>query len=77
EADAWATVSRATAARTGLRLVDGWNGIIRPLVATVCLALWVLHVSRQGWVLDENGWQLLGAALGIYLADRALFKRGK
>lgn len=77
EAGAWADVSRATSARTGLRLVDAWNGIIRPLVATVCLALWVLHVSRHNWTLDENGWSLLGAALGIYLADRALFKRGK
>jgi hypothetical protein len=28
-------------------------------------------------VLDDNGWSICGAALGIYLADRSLFKRGK
>jgi hypothetical protein len=37
----------------------------------------VLHVARAGWTLDEQGWALLGAILGIYVADRTLTKRGK
>ena len=37
----------------------------------------VLHFYRAGWVLDEQGWALVGAVLGIYVADRTLFKRGK
>ena len=35
------------------------------------------HFAQNGWVLDDNGWSICGAALGIYLADRSLFKRGK
>lgn len=77
EADAWRGAVDSVGKPSGIWLVDLWNGIIRPLVATVCLALWVLHVHRAGWVLDEQGWAILGAALGLYLADRALTKRGK
>lgn len=77
EAEAWRDAVGATGRKTGSGLIDAWNGAIRPAVATVCIALWVLHVSRAGWVLDEQGWAILGAALGIYLADRTLTKRGK
>lgn len=77
EGDAWRAAVDSIGRATGIFIVDLWNGIIRPLVATVCIVLWVLHVHRAGWVLDEQGWGILGAALGLYLADRALTKRGK
>ena len=77
EAQGWAQAASTVTAPTGIWIVDLWNGIIRPLVATVCIALWVMHVYRAGWVLDDQGWAILGAALGLYLADRALTKRGK
>lgn len=77
EADAWRDAVSSIGRATGIWFVDLWNGVIRPLVATVCVVLWVLHVHRAGWVLDEQGWSILGAALGLYLADRALVKRGK
>lgn len=77
EAQGWADAASSVSRPTGIRFVDAWNGCIRPAVATVCLVLWVLHVQRAGWVLDEQGWSILGAALGLYLADRALTKRGK
>lgn len=77
EADAWASVVRGTTQQSGIWLVDLWNGIIRPFGATLCLALVVLHFYRADWVLDEQGWALIGAFLGVYVADRALFKRGK
>ena len=62
---------------TGNSLIDAWNGSIRPALATMCMALVVAYFWRQGWVLDENGWALCGSVLGIYVADRQLFKRGK
>jgi hypothetical protein len=62
---------------TGFALVDIWNGVIRPALATVCIALVVLNFYRHDWTLDEQGWSLVGAALGVYVADRMLFKRGK
>lgn len=76
EADGWLTAVRGTTASTGVWLVDLWNGIIRPLVATWAIAM-ISGNYFKWWVLDENGWSVCGAALGIYLADRALFKRGK
>lgn len=67
----------ATTKPSGIGWVDAWNGCIRPLLATMAIALWVLHLARSGWLLDEYSWGLIGAVLGIYVADRTLFKRGK
>lgn len=76
EADGWLAAAKSTAAPTGVWFVDLWNGIIRPAVATWSVAM--ISGNYAGWWrLDENGWAVCGAALGIYLADRALFKRGK
>jgi hypothetical protein len=77
EADAWGAAVESVGRQSGIFVVDLWNGVIRPLVATVCIGLWILHTARAGWVLDEQGWSILGAALGLYLADRTLTKRGK
>ena len=77
EAEAWRSAVESIGRPSGIWLVDLWNGIIRPLVASVCVGLWVLHTWRHNWVLDDQGWAILGAALGLYLADRTLFKRGK
>jgi len=77
EADAWAHVSKGTTQVSGIWLVDLWNGVIRPFGATLCLSLVVLHFYRANWLLDDQGWALIGAFLGIYVADRSLFKRGK
>jgi hypothetical protein len=77
EADAWAKAVEGTTKQTGIWLVDLWNGLVRPVLASICIGLVVLHFWRAGWVLDEQGWSLVGAVLGIYVADRTLFKRGK
>lgn len=76
-AGAWADAVAATAKTTGYRIVDIWNGVIRPFGATLCFGLIVLNFYRAGWVLDARGWELAGAFLGIYVADRTLYKRGK
>jgi hypothetical protein len=77
ESDAWLEAVKGTTKSIGIWFIDAWNGAIRPLVAT--WALWMISVDfySKGWVLDENGWMICSAALGIYLADRSLFKRGK
>lgn len=76
EVDGWLAAVKGTTVTTGVCLVDLWNGIIRPAVATWSVMMISGHYFRW-WELDENGWSVCGAALGIYLADRALFKRGK
>ena len=77
EADAWLAAVRGTTSVIGVWFIDAWNGVIRPMVATWSIIMITLHFAQSGWRLDDNGWGLCGAALGIYLADRALFKRGK
>lgn len=77
ETDAWLEAVKGTTRSVGVAWIDAWNGLIRPAVATWAVVIITIHYANHGWVLDDNGWGLCGAALGIYLADRALFKRGK
>lgn len=62
---------------TGIWLVDLWNGVIRPLCATIVLAMWVLSLYRAGWVQEPWDRELAAAVLGFFFADRALGKRGR
>lgn len=77
ETDAWLEAVKGTTKTVGIRFIDAWNGVIRPLVATWAIVMITINFANMGWILDDNGWMLCSAALGIYLADRALFKRGK
>ena len=77
EADGWLEAVKGTTKTVGIKLIDAWNGAIRPFVATWAIIMISAHFAQHGWVLDDNGWSICGAALGIYLADRSLFKRGK
>lgn len=77
EAGGWLEAVKATAVKTGIAWVDAWNAVIRPGVATwsvIMLTLAEIGVIAQ---LSENVTAIAGCALGIYLADRSLAKRGK
>lgn len=76
EADAWLEAVKATGRQTGLKWVDGWNAAIRPAVATWAVVM--LSAEALKWLtLTEATASVCFAALGLYLADRALAKRGK
>ena len=77
EADAWLDAVQGTSKTVGIWLIDAWNGIIRPLSATWAIAMITISTYRMDWVMDLDAKAVCGAALGIYLADRTLFKRGK
>lgn len=62
---------------TGIKFVDGWNGIIRPLIATICVVLWVRALNQSGFVLTDWDQQIIGTVFGFFYADRVLSKRGK
>lgn len=77
EVDAWLQSVKDIGKSTGIVFLDIWNGAIRPLLATISIGVVVFEVARNGFVLSEWDRELVGAILGIYVADRTLSKRGK
>lgn len=77
DAEGFYGAAREAMKPTGIWLVDLWNGVIRPLCATIAVAMWVLSLYRAGWVLGPWDQELTAAVLGFFFADRALGKRGK
>lgn len=76
QADGWLEAVKATGKAIGVAWVDAWNAVIRPGVATWAVVM--ITLSEFAVIaLSENALSVCSAALGIYLADRALFKRGK
>jgi hypothetical protein len=76
ELDAWVTVVKSTTTKTGVAWVDAWNQSIRPGVATIAVVAMLIEIALLGR-LTEWHHEVFGAALGLFLADRALAKRGK
>lgn len=76
EAQGWLEAVKGTTKTVGIKWVDAWNAVIRPGVAT-----WAVLMMTAGelglMLLSDNTLAVTGAALGIYLADRNLMKRGK
>lgn len=62
---------------SGFQFVDGWKSAIQPALATMCMGMLILHFHQAGWALDDRGWELCGSVLGLFVADRLLFRRGK
>lgn len=77
DASAWAQAVADVGKPTGIAWVDTWNGVIRPLLATLAITVVVAEIVRNGFVLSEWDRELVGAILGLYVADRTLAKRGK
>lgn len=75
-AEGWRARAEAVGRTTGIWWVDLWNGVITPGCATWALVM-VTGNYCHWWALDDQGWSLCGGALGIYLGNRFLFKRGK
>lgn len=76
EADAWREAVTAVGRPIGVAWVDAWNAVIRPGVAT--WAVFMLTCNEFGaFKITEETAGVCFAALGLYLADRALGKRGK
>jgi hypothetical protein len=76
EAQGWLEAVKATNTRTGIWLVDLLNALIRPSVAIWALVMLTLHEFGR-IAMGDNTAAVAFAALGIFLADRSLGKRGK
>jgi hypothetical protein len=77
DADGFYSAIKAAEAPSGIQWVDGWNKSIRPLCATICIALWVLGVWHNNLLIAAFDMELICTVLGFYFADRTLGKRGK
>lgn len=77
ELDAWVETVKATTRVTGVGWVDAWNAAIRPGVATIAVTMMVVEIIALNFVLNDWHVSVFSAALGIFLADRSLAKRGK
>lgn len=75
--DVWGKAIDNAGKATGFMLVDVWNGIIRPLVATIAVILWALALNSQGWKMTEWDKEIVGVVFGFFFASRELAKRGK
>lgn len=73
----WLAAVQDVGKPTGILWLDVWNGAVRPLLATLAILVVVAEVIVAGFVISEWTRELLGAILGIYVADRSLAKRGK
>lgn len=76
ELDAWIEASKATTTKTGIAWIDGWNQSIRPGVATIAILSMLIEITLLGHLTDWHR-EVFSAALGLFLADRSLTKRGK
>lgn len=74
--EAWGQAVKDVGRTTGVWFVDLWNGVIRPAAATWALVM-ITGDTAGWWVMGESAWAIAGASLGLYLAARDLFKRGK
>jgi hypothetical protein len=73
---AWATAVAGTTKVIGIAWVDAWNQAIRPALATWSVVMVTLNYAGL-IVLDDAGWGLCGAAIGLFLGERISLKRGK
>lgn len=76
ETQGWLEAVKGTTKTVGVKWVDAWNAVIRPGTATWSLVMMTLG-EFGAMVLSDNTLAVAAAALGIYLADRNLMKRGK
>ena len=77
DATAFAQAVGDVGKQTGIKLIDIWNGIIRPWLATMATIMVIVQFAQHGFIMDEWDKELVGAILGIYVADRSLAHRGK
>ena len=75
--DVWGRAVESANKPVGILVVDLWNGVIRPLIATIAVVLWVLALNAQGWAMSEWDKEIVGVVFGFFFASRELLKRGK
>lgn len=76
EAEGWLEAVKATGRKVGVAWVDAWNAGIRPGLATWGIVMLTLEAFALAQI-NEGTASVIFAALGIFVADRTLGKKGK
>lgn len=74
--DAFLEAVRGINSKTGIAIIDAWNQAIRPGVATAATVGLLIEAVSLG-AMTPFHYEIAAAAIGMYLADRSLGKRGK
>ena len=77
ELQGWSAAVATATARSGIWIVDLWNGIIRPSAASIALYLWVAALYAQSWQMTDWDKELVGVILGFFFASRMMQQRGQ
>ena len=77
EADAWRGRVKDVERKTGVKALDVWRMSIQPALASIAILLWVSSMSANGFKMTDWDREIVGAVLGMYLANRHLTSRGK
>lgn len=70
DAESFTAAMKTINAKSGIKWIDGFNALIRPLCASVALMLWVMALNGQGFTLTEWDRELVGAIIGFWFAHR-------
>ena len=76
EAEGWLEAVKATGRKVGVAWVDAWNAGIRPGLATWGIIMLTLEAFALAQITEGTA-SVIFAALGIFVADRTLGKKGK
>jgi len=77
EAEAFTEAIKQSYKPSGIKWIDGWNSTIRPQYAEVSLALWILKLYQQNFIMDSFDIGLMAVIAGYFFADRTLRKQQK
>ena len=77
DADAFTEAMKTINTKLDIAWVDAWNGSVRPLCATISVALWVVSLVHQNGAMSDWDHELVASIIGFFFADRAMVKRGK
>lgn len=79
--DAWRQAVANSQKPTGIKVVDVWNGLMRPAFYTLALYIVLLICVKAGWqiaALEAAGViDLVFSIVGFLFADRSIRNRGK
>lgn len=75
ELQGWAAAVADAGKTTGIKWVDAWNGVIRPLCASIAVFLWVSALNAAGWHMTDWDKELVGVILGFFFASRVMMKK--